>query len=243
MNFSPKTNPKHKEVIFKQTYQGLVMKSDEELVESLKTLPEDTNFDYIDGEYNTMLFLAAANNRVKTVEYLLQERKVNPNFKVSEDLTAAHIAAKSGYTKVLKALIKCPGILLAEKDMYGETPLFRAIGSAPANTLIATVILLVHAQKEAVLISNEDNVEPIELALQRKSSAVIRLLLDNGATVSERCVQVAATMLVGNGQRTRQNNVFVFELNNPTTEDVYECAKLIIKAKQIMPATVNQPGK
>lgn len=122
MTFSPSSNPKHLEAITKTTSRGLMFKSDAELMESLKSLSDEMNLDEPDGEFNTILYLAAANNHVKTVSYLLSERKVNPNIKVSENLTAAHIAATNGHIEVLEKLVRCEDIKLAEKDKYGETP-------------------------------------------------------------------------------------------------------------------------
>ena len=62
MKFSPSSNSEHLDIITKSNSMGLVLKSDEELVESLKSLPEEINFDVPDADFNTILYLAAANN-------------------------------------------------------------------------------------------------------------------------------------------------------------------------------------
>lgn len=231
MKFSPSLNPKHLEVITKPTSRGLIFKSDAELLKSLKSLPDEINFDVPDGEFNTILYLAAANNYVKTVDYLLFEKKVNPNIKVSENLTAAHIAAAKGHHEVLKKLVRCEGIKLAEKDKYGETPLFRAIGNAPTEKLLDIVRLIVMTDASTISVTNEDGISPIELALQRQHPSVIQLLLEHGADVSKRCSSAAAGMMMTRSIPSSQfGGAFVFFTGSAENDNLRQCAKLIIEA-------------
>ncbi|WP_392537583.1 ankyrin repeat domain-containing protein [Legionella sp. 227] len=231
MKFSPSSNPKHLAAITKPTLRGLVLKSDDELIESLRSLPDEINFDVPDGDFNTILYLAAANNYVKTVSYLLSERKVNPNVKVSEDLTAAHIAAAIGNIGVLEKLASCEGIKFVEKDIYGETPLFRAIGNAPDEKLLEIVHLIVNADIASISVPNEDDTFPIELALQRQHSSVIQLLIEKGADVSKRCSIVAAEMMMSRSIPSSQfNGTHVFFTGSSKNDNLRQCAKLIIEA-------------
>ncbi|KTC83104.1 ankyrin repeat domain-containing protein [Legionella cincinnatiensis] len=231
MKFSPSTNPEHLEVITKPTLKRLVLKSDEELTESLKSLPKEIDFDVPDGDFNTVLYLAAANNYIKTVSYLLLERKVNPNIKVSEDLTAAHIAAANGHIDVLEKLASCEDIKFNEKDQYGETPLFRAIGNAPDEKLLEIVRLIVNKDPSSISVPNEDGIFPIELALQRQHRSVIQLLLENGADVNKRCSETAANMMMSQSVPSRQfANAFVFFTGSTENNNLRQCAKLIIEA-------------
>lgn len=145
MKFSPSSNKDHLMAIMKPSIEDgktLVLKSDQELVDSLKTFPQEIDFNAIDPTFNTILYLASANNYPQTVAYLLTERHVNPNVKVCENLMAAHIAAVGGHTDVLKLLAACPGIRFAEQDQFGETPLFRALGNAPEKKLCDTVTVI-----------------------------------------------------------------------------------------------------
>ncbi len=231
MKFSPSSNREHLKAITKATSRRLMFKSDAELMESLKSLSDKMNFDEPDGEFNTILYLAAANNHVKTVGYLLSERKVNPNVKVSENLTAAHIAATKGHNEVLEKLVRCEGIKLAEKDKYGETPLFRAIGNAPYEKLLDTVRLIIMAAPDTISVTNEDGISPIELALQRQHPSVIQLLLENGANVNKKCSIAAAEMMMSRSVPTRQfDGAFVFFAGSSKNDNLRQCAKLIIEA-------------
>ncbi|ARB91690.1 ankyrin repeat domain-containing protein [Legionella longbeachae] len=230
MKFSPTTNPEHLQVIIKPTLNRLVFKSDEELAESLKTLPKEIDFDVPDEEFNTILYLAAANNHIKTVSYLLLEKKVNPNIKVSEDLTAAHIAAAKGYIDILEKLAGCENIQFNEKDRYGETPLFRAIGNAPDEKLLEIIRLIINKAPSSISVPNEDGISPIELALQRQHLPVIYLLLENGADVNKRCCMTAANMMMSQSVPSRKlANGFVFFTGSTENDNLRQCAKLIIE--------------
>ncbi|KTD67672.1 Ankyrin repeat protein [Legionella santicrucis] len=230
MKFSPSTNPEHLDAIIKSTLTGLVLKSDEELTNCLKSLPEEIDFDAPDEDFNTILYLAAANNYIKTVSYLLLERKVNPNIKVSEDLTAAHIAAAHGHIDVLTKLASCKNIKFNEKDKYGETPLFRAIGNAPDEKLLEIVRLIVNKDPSSISVPNEDGVFPIELALQRQHRLVIQLLLENGADVNKRYSVIAANMMMSQSVPSRQfASAFVFFTGPTENDNLRQCAKLIIE--------------
>lgn len=90
----------------------------------------------------TVLYVASANNRIKTAEYLLNVRKVDPNIAVSEALTAAHVAAMVGNDEILKLLVNIDNLTLSVKDQFGETPLFQALGQAPDEKLEKTIRLL-----------------------------------------------------------------------------------------------------
>jgi uncharacterized protein len=243
MKFSPSSNPSHLDAITRATPSGLVFKPDEQIVESLQTLPKETDFNEVDGDFNTLLYLAAANNHDKTVSYLLTERKVDTNVKVNENLTAAHIAAANGHTGILEMLVKCEEIRLSEKDKYGETPLFRAIGNAPVDKLLATVSLLISADPTSIEVVNEDNTSPIELALQRQHPSVIKLLLDNGAKVSEQCSHQAVTMMMARSTPSSQfGGAFVFYTGTQANDNLRQSAKLIIETynKQHPPENLNK---
>lgn len=228
MKFSPSTNNEHLAIMTKKVSNQLVLKSDEELVESLKTLPDDIDFNHVDGDFNTLLYLASANNYSKTVEYLLNTRKVSPDIKVTEKLTAAHIAASSGHTEVLSQLVKANEIKLSEKDAYEETPLFRAIGNAPDKKLLDTVNLILKKDDSAVNMTNEDGIYPIEVALQRTKPDIIKLLLDHKADVSQRCYQSATDRMIHESKPSSQfGGAMVFFLGSTHNEALRECAKLI----------------
>ncbi len=230
MKFSPTTNPEHLQVIIKPTLNKLIFKSDEELTESLKSLPKEIDFDVPDGDFNTILYLAAANNYIKTVSYLLSERKVNPNIKVSEDLTAAHIAAANGFIDILEKLASCDNIQFNEKDQYGETPLYRAVGNAPDENLLAIIRLIINKDPSSISVPNEDGVFPIELALQRQHLSAIYLLLENGADVNKRCSITAANMMMSQSIPSKQfANAFVFFNDSAKHNNLRQCAKLIIE--------------
>lgn len=229
MKFSPSKNKEHLALITKKASSNiLILKSDEELVESLKTLPDDTDFNHVDGDFNTILYLASVNNYTKTVEYLLNTRKVCPDIKFTQNLTAAHIAAAKGQTEILSQLLNA-GIKLEEKDAYGETPLFRAIGNTPDNKLFETVKILLEKDDKAVNIVNEDGVYPIEVALQRTKPEIIKLLLDHKADVSERCYQSAGNLILHQSKPSSQfGGATVFFLGSAHNVILKECAKLII---------------
>lgn len=231
MKFSPKTNYEHLAALIKQSPKGFVIKSDDELLESLKKLPNDIDLNYVDGDFNTVLYLASANNCIKTVDYLLNIRKVDPNVKVTENLTALHIASTNGFIEIVKLLVNVPGIKILEQDKYGETPLFRAVGNAPDKVLAALINILIAKDKNIVSITNEDQIGAIELALQRQAPAVIKILLENGAKVSAECRDFAANMLL---QRSEKSSIFngahTFYTGNQSNSTLLECAKLIINA-------------
>lgn len=226
MQCRPSKIKEHLQALFRVTPHGLEIKSDDEMLAGLKSLPQDIDFNFVDGVYNNPLYLAAANNHVKCVRYLLEERRVNPNVKVSDKLTAAHIAAMCGFVEVLTLLVKCPGIQLSELDQFGETPLFRAIGNAPVATLEATVKLLIESDPKCVLIPNEDNVEPLGIALMRKRLAVINLLIKAGAVISDTCYATAGNMMQACAKPT--NNGFMVLLHTADNEATRNCARVII---------------
>lgn len=226
MKFSPSTNPNHFETLFKQTTEGFELRSDVELVNHLKLLPEDTDFNHVDNDYNTVLYLAAANNRVLATEYLLNIRKVNPNVKVSDGLTAAHIAAHNGLTDVLKLVIQAESDLTIQ-DNFGETPLFRAIGNVPHQKLTDTISILLEKDTKAVAIANEDKIHPLELALVRNDLATIDILLAKGAKVTDRCYSQAGEMMVAESKPVA-GGFLMFSKNLPGNEILCSCAKRII---------------
>lgn len=229
MKFSPSTNKEHLALITKKgSPNTLILKSDEELVESLKTLPDDTDFNHVDGDFNTILYLASANNYTKTVEYLLNTRKVCPDIKVTEKLTAVHVAAAKGHTEVLDLLLKTD-IKLTTKDAYGETPLFRAIGNTPDDKLFETVKKLLDKDDKAVNVVNEDDIYPIEIALQRTKPEIITLLLDHKAEVSKRCYQSAGNLMISQSKPSGQfGGLMVFFSGSSHNDALKKCANVII---------------
>ena len=199
-----------------------------------------TDFNYADGQFNTILYLAAANNCKKTVEYLLNVRNVDPNVKVSEGLTAVHIAARQGFAVVLSQLANVKGIQLSEKDAYGETPLFRAIGNAPTSELNAIVRAILEKDEASVNIPNEDGIYPIDLALMRKNAAVVTTLLQHGSVVSERCYQDAANMMLAKSQPSSLfGGASVFFIGSGDNSAIRDCAKLVIEAYNSRHLTTN----
>jgi uncharacterized protein len=231
MKFSPSSNQQHFAVIIKQIPSGLIVKSDAEMLEGLKALPDDIDFNHADGDFNTVLYLAAANNCPATIDYLLKVRKVDPNVTVSDGLTAAHIAAMTGNLKALKALMTSEKIDLSKQDNFGETPLFRALGNLSEAQGMDTVIMLIEREQAAVLISNEDKLSPLELALQCKRPGYVEILLDNGAEVSERCRDMASIMLL---QKSKPSSHFAganaLFTGNTEHANILACAKLINEA-------------
>lgn len=232
MKFSLSSDLAHQNIFFKLSTQGITIQTDDELLAGLKTLPEEMDFNIPDGDYNTILFLAAANNRIKTLTYLLTERKVDPNVKVTENSTAAHIAARFGHTEVLKALINCKEIKLLKRDKYGETALIKAIGNAPENKVLECAKLLIAAAPGLVSIPNEDNVMPIEYALNRQLASVINLLIDNKAEITESCSARAVEMMLSNSvpDKIGSNGVMLFK-SGPENSNLKTCCKLIIEAE------------
>ncbi|KTD60939.1 Ankyrin repeat protein [Legionella shakespearei DSM 23087] len=231
MKFSPSTNQQHLAAIIKQIPSGFILKSDSEMLQGLKALPEDVDFNQADGDFNTVLYLAAANNCSDTIDYLLEVRKVDPNITVSDGLTAAHIAAMTGNLKALQALMKSEQIELSIQDDFGETPLFRALGNLAEAKGMDIVSLLIEKDQTAVLIPNEDNTDPLELALQGKRPGYVEILLDNGAQVSERCRDMSVAMMLERSKPSPHfggaNVLFTGDIENA---NLRACAKLITEA-------------
>lgn len=231
MKFNPSSNQQHRDAIIKQMPSGLAVKSDSEMLEGLKALPDDMDFNHADGDFNTVLYLAAANNCSETINYLIKVRNVDPNVKVSDGLTAAHIAAMAGNLKALQALMKSEHLNVSIQDNFGETPLFRAIGNLSEAQGIDVVSLLIDKDKTAVLIPNEDKVDPIEIALQGKRPGYVEILLDNGAQVSERCRDMAVAMMMGKIKPSSHfSGVNVLFKGDIESANILACAKLVSEA-------------
>ncbi|CAM2763526.1 ankyrin repeat domain-containing protein [Legionella worsleiensis] len=209
----------------------MALKPDDELVVSLHSLSGDIDFNHFEEGFNSILYLAAANNRLKSLDYLLTHRHAAPNLKVTEQQTAAHIAARHGYINILERLALCEGISFSEKNQYGETPLYQAIGNAPSGQLVAVVQILLAKDPGAISIPNEDGLFPIDLALNRKEPAIIKLLIERGAQVTKKLVDIAADMLLCESQSTGTGKgSFLFFIDSPEKERLRESAKIIIQA-------------
>lgn len=236
MKFSPSENVSHLATIFdveldvESSTLELSIKSDEAILAGLKKLPEDMDFDHIDEQYDTLLCLAAEHNYTKTANYLLNVCFVDPNVTVPriENRTAIYIAATHGHLGMVQLLTRTRGIQLSIQDKYGETPLFRAIGTAPEEKLLTTVTALINKDKTTISIPNEDGIFPIEGALSRMMPEVIEFLLAQGADVPKRCTDVAVHMMMeASGHRSK--NSFTFFVDTPENTRLRDCTKLIIE--------------
>jgi uncharacterized protein len=190
VKFSPSSNPEHVSVLLatESTRGKGTLRTDDDLLAQLKQLPDEMDFDYFDGDSNSLLYFLARHNLVKSVSYLLEVRKVDPNLTVSDGLTAAHIAAYYGHWEVLTLLVADGRTQLDIQDNFEETALYRAVGHAPVETLVETVSILVSKMTpQALAIKNEDGYEPLRVAFSKGAHEVVKLLLNAGCCVSMDC--------------------------------------------------------
>lgn len=231
MKFSPSTNSVHLSVITARSLSdSFELREDDDLLERLKLLPNDIDFDCFDGHLNSILYLAASQNHIKTIEYLLKERRVNPNITVSDGLTALHVAAHVGCLDAVKLLLDDTRTQLDIKDDFGELALFRAIGNAPKHILFDIVSAFIPKMTQSILEeTNEDGLDLLSLSTLRHSSSVIQLLLNEGAKVSDTCYHIAGDLLIRNSRASSNYSNSFYMQSNAQTEAILESSKLIIE--------------
>ena len=88
-----------------------------------------------DGDGDTLLHYAAAQNRLPVIKYLLHEIKCSPRLINNEGQTALHLAAKHGHIELLKYIIDETDCPLTPIDDYGQTPLFLAAGNGQLDVV------------------------------------------------------------------------------------------------------------
>ena len=229
MKFNPSQNDDHFNVLFFEYSPGKYrLKADSDLLDSLKALPEAIDFDHVDEKYHSILFYASINGRINTVKYLLEERGVNPNQAVQEDLTAFHGAARNGHLDVMNILFS-HGAKLSAVNVYGETALIKAIDYLEGERLDKVVDFIVSHSPESVSKPDEDGNLPISFALMKKAPSVIKKLLDAGSDVTKENYQEAVSMIRAHCQYQSANNARFFR-TTPDQENVYQSAKLIVEA-------------
>ena len=238
MKFSS-TNREHAAAIFSRTGSGKIkLKSDDELVRSLRDLPGDTDFNHYDGRINPILILAAANNRPKTVAYLLHTRKVDVNIQGAEKITALHYATLKGNTAITALLLQNSHIRLDEtcRDKYGETPLFKILShpEIPEKQVFIVVRLLLEYAPKLANIVNEDGLPPIAFAAVRKAPRLVRLLLGKDAEVSKKCRDFLFSEMMKNSitvplPRTSPG-ITLFSVTTPEMSALRDCVNQVVDA-------------
>lgn len=229
MIFNPSKNIEHLKAIFVKSPSGVyALKSDDALVEGLKTLPESIDLNFVDEQFHTILYFASINGRAHTVKYLLEERCINPNHTVKDNLTAFHGAALNGHLDVMDILAS-HGVNMAAVNIYGETALVKAINHLDGERLDATVDFIINKSPESIFIANEDGLPPIGFALLKKSPSVIKKFLDAGSDVSKHLLQLAGTMLMEQSKH-ESDKIHSFFRKTPQQENLYQSAMLIINA-------------
>jgi uncharacterized protein len=242
VKFSRRLNPEHACVLFTKNLEGKkVVRTDDDLLAQLKLLPYEMDFDYFDGDANSLLYFLACHNLVESITYLLDVRKVDPNLRVSDGLTAAHIAAFYGHSESLAVLVADRRTQLDIQDRFKETALYRAVGHAPCDKLFETIsVLISRMTPEALAIKNEDGYEPLMIAFTRKVSSVVSLLLSAGCNVSSHCFYAAARLDSEMSDEVEQSTLRKVTVFSPTSkQEKMEC---LTSVKLIMDAFKSQNG-
>ncbi|MDF1677797.1 MAG: ankyrin repeat domain-containing protein [Legionellaceae bacterium] len=228
-----------------------VIRTDEDILARLKSLPEDVDFNYFDGRANSLLFYLAESNCVQSARYLLRERNADANLTVKNNFTAAHVAARNGHFEVLKVILEeSTRIRLELQNFFGDTALLCALGDARKimaaqagedagpDRLMETVTLLVSKMTaEELAITNEDGYDALSFALMMRHTPSITLLLSAKCPVSQGCAGLAAQLvsdISAEREGAAESNLVkssVFGLkNNQDKQALLEAAGLIVEA-------------
>lgn len=116
--------------------------SDEEIIGFLKSLK---NINMTDKDGRTFLMHAACYNRLGTLNYLIK-RGVDINAQDTVGYTALHFAAQNCLLKVTQILLNNHASIDI-KDVYGDTPLWRAVMNYKDDDSVIAILLKCGANK------------------------------------------------------------------------------------------------
>ncbi|KAK2478794.1 hypothetical protein H9L39_08168 [Fusarium oxysporum f. sp. albedinis] len=116
--------------------------------------------------------IAAIYGHLGTLQLLLDE-KADPTVKNLQKRTALFAAAYGGNEKIIKELLKYPGIIVCAKDTYSETPLWWAV----SRQNIEAARHLLTKSLACINLQNHDLNTPLHEAAKHGNQAICELLL------------------------------------------------------------------
>lgn len=128
-----------------------------------------------------LLFKAALKGVPDLLRYLIRTKGIDANILDSENNTPLFYAAKSLNLEATTVLLQNN----AQVNIYnneGETPLLIALRSAP-RTIIAQ---LIQYKADVNLENNKNGKSPLIKAAERRGTAIMQLLINNGANINAR---------------------------------------------------------
>jgi ankyrin repeat protein len=146
-----------------------------------------------DGSQATPLMEAASAGTAKAVKLLLRHGANIDKRKGGNGYTALHCACATGCADAARLLVdsgantEIRGSPICSSDELGVTPLM--IGVSEGHLEVIQLLLKGRADMNA---RDGKKRSPLELAVVRERASAFQLLLDNGAPVTERCLQVAS---------------------------------------------------
>ncbi|NVK38649.1 MAG: ankyrin repeat domain-containing protein [Gammaproteobacteria bacterium] len=113
----------------------------------------------IDKEGRSELHYAALDGDTRKVAQLISEG-ASVNLQCKQGWTALHCAAQSNSPEIVMALIKA-GAAIELKDVFGNTPLWRATMASKGNGAVIKILLEAGGDRNA---QNSSGVSPLSLA-------------------------------------------------------------------------------